>query len=332
MTDTTEAKRRVAESGRMLLAEGLTARTWGNISCRTGENDMVITPSGLGYESMSADDIVPTNMTTGAWEGERKPSSEKAAHIAAYRAFPDAGFVIHTHQVYASAIGLTGLNVLFLSEEEKTALGGVALSGYALPGTKKLSKNIAAAFDMGAHTVLMARHGAVIAGKDQTQAFERARLLEKVCRRACKGQPAAPPALDEALVHSLTACAIEAFGHAAYTAAAPVLACAARKKAIPAQLDDMAQMLGARLIVVQPKEHALLQALQAHDAVLVPGVGAVCRAGTADDCRAMCMLLEKTCVCYLHTQASGIKVQLSWLDKRLMRFVYLKKYAKKKGS
>ena len=45
MTEMWEARRLVAEGGRRLLAEGLTARTWGNISARAGENRMAITPA-----------------------------------------------------------------------------------------------------------------------------------------------------------------------------------------------------------------------------------------------------------------------------------------------
>lgn len=332
MINEAAAKRLVVESGRMLLAEGLAARTWGNVSCRTDENSMVITPSGLSYEDMTPDDIVAMDMIAGEWKGTRKPSSEKAVHMAAYRSFPDAGFVIHTHQDYASAIGLTGFAALALTSDEKTALGGVALAGYGLPGTKKLARNIADAFSGGAHTVLMAHHGAVIAAKDRATAFAQARLLEKVCRRACKGQPAEAPAFDEGMAQRLMAAAVSAFGHAAFTAAAPVLACAAGGKAVPAQLDDMAQMIGPRLSIVKPQVNIVIDALGKQGVVLIPGVGAICRASTDGDCRALCLLAEKACVCWLHTEASGVRSQLSGFDTRLMRVVYLKKYAQKIGG
>ena len=48
----------VAETGRLLLEKRLVARTWGNFSARLDEAQFVITPSGLGYEQMSADDMV----------------------------------------------------------------------------------------------------------------------------------------------------------------------------------------------------------------------------------------------------------------------------------
>lgn len=332
MTDSAKAKRLVAEAGRRLLDEGLTARTWGNVSCRTGADSMVITPSGLGYEHMKPEDIVSLDMTTGQWQGTRQPSSEKAIHIAAYRTFRDAGFVIHTHQAYASALGLAGFGALCLTPEEETALGGLALAVYGLPGTKKLAKNVAEAFGRGAHVVLMAHHGAVIAGTDREDAFSRALMLETVCRRACKGQPAPSPAFDEALADRLTAAAERAFGHASYTASSPVLACAAGGRAVRAQLDDMAQMIGPRLAVVKPGESAVLDALKKRDAVLVPGAGAICRANTEGDLSALKMLAEKSCISWLHTRAAGVNGCLSAVDTRLMRSVYLKKYSGKIGG
>lgn len=327
-----DAKRIVADSGRMLLDEGLTARTWGNISCRTGKDTMVITPSGLGYESMTADDIATMDMNTGKWTGKLKPSSEKGVHIAAYRAFSDAQFVIHTHQAYASAIGIVGFEALSLSAEEKDSLGGVALAGYGLPGTKKLAKNVAAAFATGSHVVLMAHHGAVIAGKDRAEAFERALLLEDVCRRACEGQPAVSPGVDDALATKLTAAAKKAYGFAAFTGSPAVLACAASGETVLAQLDDMAQMIGKKLITAGFDENSVVEALKKHDLVLVPGVGAICRAASDGDCHAMCLLAEKSCICWLHTKALGVKGKLSGLDTWLMRTIYLKKYSKKIGG
>jgi hypothetical protein len=50
------------------------------------------------------------------------------------------------------------------------------------------------------------------------------------------------------------------------------------------------------------------------------------------DAQALCLLAEKTCICWLHTQALGVDQKLSWFDTRLMHWVYLKKYSKIKGS
>lgn len=332
MTDEKEARALVAESGHMLLEEGLAARTWGNISCRIGDSSIAITPSGLGYEGMKPEDIVTIDIASGVWKGTRKPSSEKAVHIAAYKAFSDAEFVIHTHQAYASAIGLAGFCSLSLTEEEKTLLGGLAIAGYGLSSTKKLAKNVAKAFNTGAHVVFMAHHGVAIAGKNRDEAFARASLLEKVCLRSCKGQPKTPPPSDEILAWRLVTAAQKEYPCCAYTSSAPVLACAAEGESIPAQLDDMAQMIGPRLLTAQPDEASVIAALRENDAVLVPGVGAVCRADSQDDCHAVCLLTEKACICRLHTKALNVDGRLSSFDTWIMRTVYLKKYSKKKGG
>lgn len=323
------AREQVASAGRRLLEEGLVARTWGNVSCRTGESSFAITPSGLGYEHMGADDIVAFDMQSGEWRGSRKPSSEKGVHAAAYRQFPDAGFVIHTHQCYATALGLAGFETLSPDAEERKKLGPVALADYALPGTKKLVQHVSAAMAGGARAVLMAHHGALIIGKDCEEAFVRARLLEVLCKRACQGQPR-ESAADEPAIAALSSEAKARFGHAAFTASPAVLAAGRGGRALRAQLDDMAQMIGPSLRVAKPAE--ALRVLEKHAAVLVEGLGAIARAGSDGDCEALCMLIDKSCCCALHTKALGKTARLSALDARLMRIVYQQKYAKKMGG
>ncbi|NCB52611.1 MAG: class II aldolase/adducin family protein [Clostridia bacterium] len=174
------AKQTVADAGRLLLRERLVARTWGNVSCRTGAQSFVITPSGLGYDQMTGDDVVSYDMAEETWTGPREPSSEKGVHTAAYRRFPDAGAVIHTHQTYASALGLAGFGGLSPSENEMSELGGIALAKYGLPGSERLTENVAEAMGQNAHIVLMANHGALIVGRDMDEAFRRAALLEDI--------------------------------------------------------------------------------------------------------------------------------------------------------
>lgn len=326
-----EAKQEVAEAGRMLLRERLVARTWGNLSCRTGTQSFAVTPSGLGYEQMTSDDVVLYDMARGAWSGPRKPSSEKHVHAAAYRQFPDAGFVIHTHQTYASALGLAGFDTLSPTDAERRALGGIALAKYGLPGTRRLGEHVAAALASGAHAVLMAHHGALLVGENREEAFERAKLLEALCRAACRGQPAGQENGPDRLA-ALAEPAGRSFRHVSYTAAPAVLETAESVRQFRAQLDDMAQMIGPRLTAVAPDADAVAKALETHSAVLVPGAGAVCRAKTQGDCEALRMLVEKACVCFLHTRALGVSADLSAFDARLMWIVYQKKYAKKIGG
>ena len=121
-----ELKQLIADTGRELLNKGLVARTWGNISVRKDENRFAISPSGLGYENMQADDVPIYDMESETWEGNRKPSSEKKVHAAAYKIYPDVNFVIHTHQDFATAIGLADVKELELTPDEKELLGRIS--------------------------------------------------------------------------------------------------------------------------------------------------------------------------------------------------------------
>jgi L-ribulose-5-phosphate 4-epimerase len=326
------AKKLVAEAGKKLLHEQLTARTWGNVSCKVNEDTMVITPSGLGYDGMTPDDIVTMNLSSGEWEGHLKPSSEKGVHIATYQQFPEVGFVIHTHQIYASAICVGGFDQLEITSEEQQRLEGIALAKYALPSTKKLKQNVTDTLKSGDHVILMENHGTIVAGKDAEDAFAKVTLLEEICKRSCKGQPSEVIGFDDLKAKQLLEAVKKVFGSASFSATPAIIKCASQREPVVAQLDDMAQMIGRKLMIVEPNQEAVLKALAKTDVILVPTVGAICRASSEGDLTALSMLAEKSCVGWLHTQALGVNARLSILDTFLMRTVYLKKYSKKIGG
>ena len=316
----------VAETGRLLLKSGLVARTWGNFSARIDETHYAITPSGLGYEHMTADDLVTVSLTDESCEGVRKPSSEKGVHTAAYRIFPETGFVIHTHQTYATAMGLTMPEALELSEKEKEALGTVAWAKYGLPGTDRLKDAVALALKSGARTVMMRHHGTLILGKDRTEAIDRAMLLETVCKRSCRCDAPVPEKADSgALLSRLR----KTFPNADVEDGDAARAWSALKVSLSTQLDDVAQMIG-RKIPFAKDEKQLMKLLGRHPAVFLSGTGAIVSGEDASDTEALKLLTEKAAVCSLHTRALKTDARLRLSDCLLMRFVYKFKYSKKK--
>ncbi len=181
--DILTAKNLVIEAGEKLVAEGLIARTWGNVSCRVDDKTFVITPSGKSYIGLTPDDIVEVAIETLEWGGGVKPSSEKGIHAEVYKTYPEAGFVIHTHQKVASAVSALSKGIDAVKGEAAKLIGDRILIGsYGLPGTKKLKKGVSAALKMSpSKAVIMAHHGALCFGKDSAEAFEVARSLENVC-------------------------------------------------------------------------------------------------------------------------------------------------------
>lgn len=317
----------IVETGRELLENGLVARTWGNVSARCDGERMLITPSGMDYNRITEKDIVLMDILSGEWQGEHKPSGERGVHAAAYNAFPEVGFVIHTHQTAASVLSLAGSENLGLTPEERESLGNIALAGYGLPGTKKLRASVEAALASGAKTVLMAKHGALICAETKDEAMEKAALLEKICRRSLK-----IPAFEKACAAETGV--LEDIRNVLPDTEAAVsdalLYCADNKISVPVQLDDMAQMMGGRIRIASTAETAVRQ-LKRRNAVLVPGLGAVVRAADADDREALKLLADKAAVCALHVRGCGEKSAVGFFGTLLMHTVYKLKYSKQKG-
>ena len=81
--DILEAKRIVVEAGKQLVATGLIARTWGNVSCKVSDTQFVITPSGRAYESLTEDDIVLVNMEDLHMTATSSPQVKRVSMLSA---------------------------------------------------------------------------------------------------------------------------------------------------------------------------------------------------------------------------------------------------------
>lgn len=329
--DEKTAKLQVVEAGRRLLEEGLVARTWGNVSCRIDETRYAITPSGIGYQSLGEEDIVVVDMESGEWEGIHKPSGERGVHSAGYRTHPDAGFIVHTHQTYASAYSIAGFERLKMSQEETEKLGGVALAAYGLPGMKKLTEAVTAAY-AGADTVLMAHHGVVIVGASGEEAFERARFLEDICKRNIRSNIYTRPELAEAYTEAFMALIHKEYPLARLLQTPHINACANKGSKIAAQLDDMAQMIGRDIPVMDKNAAAVIRALQRKKAVMIRKMGIIVCAENEEDVEALELLVKKAAICKIHAAQCGEKGRLSLVDTALMHLVYEMKYSKQNGK
>ena len=108
-----ELKQIVFKANLELPKHGLVTFTWGNVSGVDRETGlMVIKPSGVEYDSMTADDMVVVSLDTGKKaEGKWKPSSDTDTHIALYNAFPNIGGIVHTHSRWATSWAQAGRGI-----------------------------------------------------------------------------------------------------------------------------------------------------------------------------------------------------------------------------
>lgn len=95
---------RVYQANMALAASGLVTGTFGNVSGADHDAGvMLIKPSGVPYETLTAGDLVPVSLQTGAvLDGTLRPSSDTPTHLELYRAF-GCGGVVHTHSTFATA-------------------------------------------------------------------------------------------------------------------------------------------------------------------------------------------------------------------------------------
>jgi L-ribulose-5-phosphate 4-epimerase len=97
----------VLDANRALAAHGLAPLTWGNASgIDRDEGLVVIKPSGVSYEDMTAEDMVVVDLDGNVITGShppRRPSTDTPTHVALYRAFEEIGGVVHTHSTWGVA-------------------------------------------------------------------------------------------------------------------------------------------------------------------------------------------------------------------------------------
>jgi L-fuculose-phosphate aldolase len=180
MNDLIKFRKKVVEMGIKILSSNLTVGTWGNISSRIAETEnIVITPTGMNYETLTQDDIVELDMHGNIRSGERKPSIELPLHLAIYNARKDVQAIVHTHSVFASAMAVARKEIPGAVEDMVQIAGGnIRVSEYALPGSVQLGINTVNALD-GRNAALLANHGMIGVGQDLEEAFKVCQVVEK---------------------------------------------------------------------------------------------------------------------------------------------------------
>lgn len=102
----------VLKANLMLPKYGLITFTWGNVSGIDRERGLVvIKPSGVEYDGMTADDMVIVDLDGNVVEGSLHPSSDTPTHIELYKAFPHIGGVVHTHSRWATTFAQAGIAI-----------------------------------------------------------------------------------------------------------------------------------------------------------------------------------------------------------------------------
>ena len=174
-----ELRTMVVSACRELTRRGLTHGTSGNVSVRCGARRFFVSPSGMDYEVLQADDV-PLMDLNGRWFGRRRPSSEWRFHRDILESRHDVGAIVHTHSPRATALACTGRGIPAFHYMIAVAGGrDIRCAPYYTFGTQELSDAALTALK-DRKACLLANHGVIATGADLAIAVALAGEIENL--------------------------------------------------------------------------------------------------------------------------------------------------------
>lgn len=179
-----------------IVEKGLVIHTWGNVSGRDFESGLiVIKPSGTSYESMTPDDMVVIDSDGIVVEGNLKPSTDTPTHLILYKAYKEAGGVVHTHSSFATAWAQAGRAIpAFGTTHADHYYGEVPCTRlltdseieneYEINTGKVIVETMGSVNPLTIPSVLVNSHGPFCWGTDAEDAVYNAVALEEIARIA----------------------------------------------------------------------------------------------------------------------------------------------------
>lgn len=187
----------VTSVARQLIESGLVTGTSGNVSARTPEGDVLVTPSGVDYEVIEPADVVLVDLEGKVLDGALAPSTETPMHTGILRARPEVGAVVHTHSRFATTLACLGWEIppmhymlTTLSDE-----GRITLVPYATYGTEELAGHAGEALGETRKACLLRNHGTITVGESPGEAFSRTVVLEEMAEIYYRTRIAGGPVL-----------------------------------------------------------------------------------------------------------------------------------------
>jgi L-fuculose-phosphate aldolase len=209
-----DLRKEIVQTCRRMRASGLVAGTEGNVSARTPEGNVLITPSGLDYAVTEPEDVVVVSLDGETLEGAFEPSVETPMHTGIYRSRPETLGIVHTHARFSTTLACLNWEIppvhymlAVLSDE-----GRVPVARYATFGTEQLAGSAAEALGRAHRTCLLRNHGTIAVGATVSEAYSRSELLEQMAEIYYRARTAGEPVVLSAEEMAEVAAKIHDYG------------------------------------------------------------------------------------------------------------------------
>jgi len=175
-------KRAVIDTAITIKEYDLVQLAGGNVSMRLENGDLLITPSGTYYETMKEDDVLLMDSEGNIKEGSMKPSVDTIALVYIYKNMPEVNAIIHTHQTYATAVGLIQDKLPAVTTTlSNVTLGEVNVAPYSSPASINMGIETVEHID-GKRAIILKHHGVVTVGGNLKEAMYAAIYMEDTAK------------------------------------------------------------------------------------------------------------------------------------------------------
>lgn len=202
MTPETALREQICLLARSLFDRGLTHGSTGNISARTDDGGLLVSPTGSSFGRLDPARLSRFDATGRLIDGD-PPTKEMPLHSAFYDTRSAAGAVVHLHSCHSVALSMLpdvdADNFLPpLTPYAIMQLGKVTLLPFFLPGDPAMGAAVRGLAGKRS-AVMLANHGPVVAGKDVQAACNAIEELEATARLALllRGTGARPLLADQ---------------------------------------------------------------------------------------------------------------------------------------
>ena len=183
----TQLREQICLLAKSLFDRGLTHGSTGNISARTEDGGLLVSPTGTSFGRLDPARLSRFDAAGKLIEGD-KPTKEMPLHTAFYDTRSTAGAVVHLHSCHSVALSMMpdANEDDFLPPMTPYGimkLGRVKLLPFFLPGDPAMGEAVRGLAGKRS-AVMLANHGPVVAGKDVEAACNAVEELEETARLA----------------------------------------------------------------------------------------------------------------------------------------------------